>query len=105
MNTALDWVNTSTNSLIKSSLTNADEEFKKDFEKLIETGEAKIIAKLDTSFLELQNSSTLWGLLINAGYLTIAEYTDERGIITVRIPNGEVRYKVLNFCQYIQGIY
>ncbi|MDR0220507.1 MAG: PD-(D/E)XK nuclease domain-containing protein, partial [Lachnospiraceae bacterium] len=33
---------------------------------------------------------TLWGLLINAGYLTVTEVIDDN-YMTVRIPNGEVR--------------
>jgi hypothetical protein len=40
--------------------------------------------------MELRNPGTLWGLLVNAGYLTVLDRADGMNM-TVRIPNGEVR--------------
>jgi hypothetical protein len=40
--------------------------------------------------MELANTYTLWGLFINAGYLTITEQNWDNGKMKVRIPNQEV---------------
>ena len=84
------WVNTSTNALVRDSLAEADEFFLKDFDKLIKDGTAEVAADLTCSFIELRHNTSLWGLLINAGYLTVTEREDET-FMTVRIPNGEVK--------------
>ena len=84
------WVNTSTNALIRDSLAEADEFFLRDFDMLIRDGTAEVSADLTCSFIELEDNDTLWGLLINSGYLTVVERI-KRAYMTVRIPNGEVR--------------
>ena len=53
-----------------------------------------VAANLECSFLEIQRPSTLWGLLINSGYLTVTECADEI-TMRVRIPNGEVKSEFL----------
>jgi hypothetical protein len=85
------WINTSTNSLIFQSILSADEVFYEDYSNLIEFGEAEVILNLETSFAELNQADTLWGLLVNAGYLTVVQYEIESSQALVRIPNGEVR--------------
>jgi len=84
------WINTSTNYLIRKSIAEAGGLFRKSFDKLISEGTAKVAANLECSFVELKHGDTLWGLLINSGYLTILENSDEL-FLNVRIPNGEVR--------------
>ncbi|MCL2125999.1 MAG: ATP-binding protein, partial [Oscillospiraceae bacterium] len=84
------WVNTSTNALVHSSLAEADEFFLQDFDRLINEGTVEVSADLTCSFIELRHNDTLWGLLINSGYLTVIEH-DNSAYMTVRIPNGEVR--------------
>ena len=84
------WINTSTNALVRDSLADADEFFMKNFDKLVKDGTAEVSADLTCSFIELKHNTSLWGLLINSGYLTVVEQTDEI-FMTVRIPNGEVR--------------
>lgn len=84
------WVNTSTNALVRESLESANEYFYKDFDKLVKDGVAEVAADLSCSFIELRHNDSLWGLLINSGYLTIVEQTDDM-FMKVRIPNGEVR--------------
>jgi hypothetical protein len=84
------WVNTSTNGLIHRSLDTAGEGFRRGYEKLLQHGIAQVGITLDTSFMELENESTLWGLLVNSGYLTIVSMEYDQ-VATVRIPNGEVR--------------
>jgi hypothetical protein len=61
---------------------------------LISEGDVKVSVDLGRSFTELQSYHTLWGLLVNSGYLTVTEYEDERSL-RVRIPNGEVRSEFL----------
>ena len=84
------WINTSTNVLIKELVADAGREFHEIFEKLITEGEIKIFANLEASFIELATPATLWGLLVNAGYLTIAQIFSRRYYL-LRIPNNEVK--------------
>jgi len=84
------WLNTSTNSLTKRAILNANPMFMEQFHQLIGDGSVEVGIMLETSFMELQDNYTLWGLLLNAGYVTIQEDVDAM-IKRVRIPNGEVR--------------
>ncbi|MCD7893019.1 MAG: ATP-binding protein [Erysipelotrichaceae bacterium] len=83
------WINTSSNTMIKNAIEKSDIFFKKDFESLIHNGYLNTDINLGTSFYETNNTSTLWGLFVNAGYLTIAE---KLGLEEYRliIPNNEV---------------
>ena len=84
------WINTSTNALIKDSIRNADYDFIKAFEKLVMDDEVEVSVNLEASFMELASTKTLWGLLINSGYLTVTkEYTSR--INRLKIPNLEVK--------------
>jgi hypothetical protein len=83
------WLNTSTNYLIHQSINEASERFQKDFDKLVANDTAEVSADMECSYIELKNNRTLWGLLINAGYVTVLERLDEF-FVKVRIPNGEV---------------
>ena len=84
------WINTSANTLIRNLIAEADHLFHKGFDMLIKDGYAKISADLECSFFELNNYDTLWGLLINTGYITVIKQINEL-FMSVRIPNGEVR--------------
>ncbi len=84
------WINTSTNYLVKEALSEADESFQLKFSKLIMNENVNVSISLETSFIELKNNSTLWGLLINSGYISILERIESE-YVTVRIPNGEVK--------------
>ena len=83
------WINTSTNFLIKKSIDGADDFFHDNFNRLISDGSVRVGADIGSSFIELKNNSTLWGLLINAGYVTVTGRTGEY-LMDIRIPNGEV---------------
>ena len=85
------WLNTSTNFLIRKSVAEAGRMFQKGFDRLIADGIAEVGAELACSFFELKHSDTLWGLLINSGYMTIVEKEVGSPFAKVRIPNGEVR--------------
>jgi hypothetical protein len=88
------WINTSSNKLIVDELVNADPEFYTSYDKLLETGSVQVEIMLETSFAELKDNATLWGLLVNAGYLTVINY-EGNNIMSVAIPNGEVRTEFL----------
>lgn len=85
------WLKTSTNTLIKESVLEADNDFQESFEELITLGEAEVRLNLEASFDELPRVDTLWGLFVNAGYLTVIHEDYELDIFTVRIPNAEIK--------------
>ena len=84
------WLKTSTNALITESVLEANHTFHREFEKLIEHGKAEVILNLEASFSELPRADTLWGLFVNAGYLTVIDVDYELGLFTVRVPNKEI---------------
>lgn len=86
------WVNTSSNKMIKQAITNADDSFKREYESLIKDGYLKTLVQMETSFFEVASTPNLWGLFVNAGYLTISKTI--YGVINtymVKIPNEEVQ--------------
>ena len=85
------WLKTSTNALIKESVLAADVNFYRSFEELIKSGEVEVTLNLEASFTELPHAETLWGLLVNAGYLTITNEDYEFEQFVVRIPNEEIK--------------
>lgn len=86
------WVNTSSNALIRKNILAADSDFFHCFEELVEDGTTEVAVLLDTSFFELRKTETLWGMLMNAGYITQVDEMDPlSGFCTVRIPNQEVK--------------
>jgi hypothetical protein len=83
------WINTSNNVLIRESIKNARRDFMDAFEKLILDGEIEVSVNLEISFIELATSNSLWGLLVNSGYITAVRTQGEE--VTLRIPNVEVK--------------
>jgi hypothetical protein len=76
-------------SLIKDILENAGAHFKRDFNEFISDRKVTTVVDLTTSYTEYQSSGALWGLLVNAGCLTIEEkFTYE--IFTLRMTNNEM---------------
>lgn len=99
------WVNTSANVMIKDALEKSDDDFNKEYEKLIMDGQIETVVSMQTSFYEEADNSTLWGLFVNAGYLTIKEIVDrynDRYCIT--IPNAEVRKEFINLTEHHLGL-
>ena len=84
------WINTSTNALVRELIPKASRDFLTAFEELILDGEVEVAVNLEASFLEMANTGTLWGLLINAGYLTGIRSIGA-GELILRIPNNEVK--------------
>ena len=85
------WVKTSDNVLIKDSVLEAQYDFHRGFKKLIVDGKVAVGMNLEASFAELPRTDTLWGLFVNAGYLTVIKEDYIRNRFTVQIPNEEVR--------------
>lgn len=97
------WVKTSANFLIKSALKSADRNFWNTFEKLIARQEEQVWITLDTSFAERASLYSLWGLLVNAGYLTVTKWVDMKSCV-IKIPNEEVMSEFLVLVSEISGI-
>ena len=83
------WVNTSENKMIRDAMDQCGEGFRKEYEELISQGRVTSFVQIETSFYEYQSSESLWGLLINAGMVTVEEIVD-MDLYTLRIPNQEV---------------
>ncbi|MDD3403480.1 MAG: AAA family ATPase [Hespellia sp.] len=83
------WVNTSENSMIEQAMDDCGVSFRKEYDKLVERGNVSVSVELGNSFYEQPGKDALWGMLINAGMVTI-EKVIEHDYFTVRIPNKEV---------------
>lgn len=83
------WVNTSENSILKDALGERGRSFAEDYDKLIEQGAVEAEVELSAAYYEKPGDAALWGLLINAGMLTISEKIDENRY-RLRVPNQEV---------------
>ena len=95
------WVNTSSNTMIKKAISSSDEAFERGYEELIRNGKLETTVKMDTSFFEVNNTENLWGLLVNAGYLTLHKtisIQDSRYII--KIPHQEVQLEFRKLTAY-----
>ena len=97
------WVKTSANFLVKSALQSADRNFWNTFDHLAAGEEQLVYAALDTSFAERSSLYSLWGLLVNAGYLTMTEWVDAESCV-VRIPNGEVLAEFQSLISELSGV-
>ena len=90
------WVNTSANSMIKTALKQANYTFKNQYDKLIKDGKLDTYVSMQTSFFEEADNSTLWGLFVNAGYLTVTKEIDLlKGKYRIEIPNKEVKQEFI----------
>lgn len=85
------WVNTSSNKMMKAAMQDCDASFKEGYEELIKTGTVSTLVNFETSFYEIKETSSLWGLFVNAGYLTVEKIMDLLlGKYVLRIPNKEI---------------
>lgn len=99
------WVNTSANSMIKNALKQADYTFKNQYDKLIKESKLDTYVSMQTSFFEEANNSTLWGLFVNAGYLTVTkEINLLKGKYSIEIPNEEVKQEFIKLTEYQLGL-
>ena len=99
------WVNTSANSMIKNALKQADYTFKNQYDKLIKESKLDTYVSMQTSFFEEANNSTLWGLFVNAGYLTVTQEINLlKGKYRIEIPNEEVKQEFIKLTEYQLGL-
>lgn len=95
------WVNTSSNIMIKKAISSSDEAFERGYEELIRNGELETTVKMDTSFFEVNNTENLWGLLVNAGYLTLHKTISiQDSLYIIKIPNQEVQLEYRKLTAY-----
>lgn len=95
------WVNTSSNTMIKKAISSSDEAFERGYEELIQNGELETTVKMDTSFFEVNNTENLWGLLVNAGYLTLHKTISiQDSLYIIKIPNQEVQLEFRKLTAY-----
>ena len=87
--------------MIRKAMAMRDRAFDRDYEGLIRFGTVKTFVRMETSFYEANTDASLWGLFINAGYLTIDEIISEKdGIYSLKIPNEEVQKEFQNLTAY-----
>ena len=99
------WVNTSANTMIKQALKNSQYDFKEQYEKLVRKNYLETTVVLQTSFYEVENTPSLWGLFVNAGYLTITKTINAlHDRYRVEIPNKEVRKEFIDLTEYYLGL-
>lgn len=95
------WVNTSSNTMIKKAISSSDEAFERGYEELIRSGKLETTVKMDTSFFEVNNTENLWGLLVNAGYLTLHKTISiQDSLYIIKIPNQEVQLEFRKLTAY-----
>ena len=95
------WVNTSSNKMIKTAINEADKRFYQEYEQLIKEGKLDTWVWMETSFFEVSSTESLWGLLINAGYLTIEKIIDQTdGYCTIKVPNQELQREFRTLTSY-----
>lgn len=96
------WVNTSENKMIRSAMEQCDKSFYRNYDKLIESGTLTISIQPVNSFYEMPSASSLWGLLLNSGMITI-EHILEPGYYQIRVPNKEVKSAFIGLTEsYLQ---
>ena len=99
------WVNTSANTMIKTALKQANYTFKNQYDKLIKDGKLDTYVSMQTSFFEEADNSTLWGLFVNAGYLTVTkEINLLKSKYRIEIPNKEVKQEFIKLTEYQLGL-
>ena len=95
------WVNTSSNTMIKKAISYSDEAFERGYEEIIRNGELETTVKMDTRFFEVNNTENLWGLLVNAGYLTLHKTISiQDSLYIIKIPNQEVQLEFRKLTAY-----
>ena len=78
--------------MIRKAMEGRDQAFARGYEELIEKGKLETLARMETSFFEVSSTESLWGLFVNAGYLTIEKVISARdGRYVLCIPNEEVQ--------------
>jgi len=88
------WANTSSNDIVRLMVDRASDEEREQLEQLARGGTVEALAGVEVTYRDLdENRSSIWAFLLYTGYLTVAgsRQTDEGGLLSLRIPNLEVR--------------
>ncbi|MDR1604407.1 MAG: ATP-binding protein, partial [Gracilibacteraceae bacterium] len=85
------WVNTSSNALVRKLMSEASRDFTDNYHKMLKEGEITVTVNLETAYAEQASAATLWGLLLNTGYLTAVSSKGSADRLIVKIPNNEVK--------------
>ena len=96
------WSNTSSNSIIKELIQNADSKVKKEIEHLITGGTIEKQVHEDITYGDIrQSQDNLWNFLFFTGYLkTVSQrFESNKTYLTMKIPNEEIRYIYQNTIQ------
>ena len=96
------WSNTSSNSIVRELIENANSEAKREIEELIAGGTIEKPVHEDITYGDIHKTQdNLWNFLFFTGYLKAeAQRFDEDTIyLTMKIPNMEVRYIYRNTIQ------
>lgn len=64
--------------MLKDFFNKSDDNFKKQYEKLIKNNYLETRVVLQTSFYEVANTPNLWGMFVSAGYLTVVKAIDPK---------------------------
>ena len=93
------WVNTSENSILRNALEVQGRSFEKEYETLVTEGEVEVTVDFSMTYYEKMDEANLWGLLVNAGIVTITKEIEE-DYYRLRVPNLEVWkvFKELTAC-------
>lgn len=89
------WSNTSSNSVVRELVENADEKTKKEIEELIAGGTIEKPIHEEITYADIHTSQdNLWNFLLFTGYLKAVDQRFEVDTIylTMKIPNMEIRY-------------
>ncbi len=89
------WSNTSSNSIVREMIGEADEDARRDLETLMDSGTIEKIVHEDITYADIHKSQdNLWNFLFFTGYLKkLGEWTDAEGDIHLKmaIPNMEIK--------------
>lgn len=92
------WANTSSNNIIRTLISQADDETKGIIENLIHGGRVETVLKETVTYGDLtENNENIWSFLLFTGYLKIkeivktGELTGETTIYSLVIPNLEIK--------------
>ncbi|HOJ12488.1 MAG TPA: PD-(D/E)XK nuclease domain-containing protein, partial [Clostridiales bacterium] len=85
------WVNTASNDLIIECLRKSDNIFKDKFSKLLNYEAIKVKIEKEMTYEMLDMEDNIWGLFMNAGYITLAEGNTGFIDYNIKIPNHEIQ--------------
>lgn len=89
------WSNTSSNSIVRELIDNADQEVRQEIEDLIEGKSIEKPIHEDITYADIHKTQdNLWNFLFFTGYLkkTAERFSGDTIYLTLTIPNAEVRY-------------